>query len=125
MSNLKLPHFDFDSATKYIEKGGKSKIAYATELLMSMNGNPAIFHHDSPIVEFFPDGGRLFNNHGWQTSTTRHRMNFYAPPGYAIGQKKGKQLLTEFSTGKQVEFDEQISMIRKGNDFLIVSDMRQ
>ena len=51
-----------------------------------VNGVRYIRLHDTNILAFLPDGWVRFNTNGWQTPTTKDRMNNFGPPGVQIYQ---------------------------------------
>lgn len=49
----------------------------------------AIRLHSTDILTFKPDGAVAVTSGGWQTPTTKDRLNAYLPAGFSIHQKKG------------------------------------
>lgn len=62
------------------------KIGHNTWLVGMHNGGVAIVYHNTPIVEYAPDGGIYINFGGWGTVTTRQRMNACLPQRYTVYQ---------------------------------------
>lgn len=52
-------------------------IEHATRLVMTADGNPAVRHHATNIVEYLPNGDRVLANGGWNSPTTMQRMRAY------------------------------------------------
>jgi hypothetical protein len=82
---------DYDTAA-HILAGGRDKsertIANNTKLVRRGN-DIAVRLHRTDVVTFHRDGTVTFNTGGWNTVTTRDRLNTYAPAGIRFGQKKG------------------------------------
>lgn len=54
----------------------------------NLDGVRFIRLHDTNILAFFPDGWVRFNSNGWQTPTTKDRMNNFGPKGIRIYQER-------------------------------------
>lgn len=48
-----------------------------------------IFLVQTEIMRYYPDGTIVLDTHGWQTHTTKQRMNKYLPRPWGIWQNKG------------------------------------
>ena len=57
------------------------KIANNTWLVRYDSDTIAVRFHDTNIVIFQRDGRATYRTGGWKTTTTRERLNRYAPPG--------------------------------------------
>lgn len=44
---------------------------------------------ESEIMRYYPDGTIVLDTHGWQTHTTKKRMNDYLPWEWGVSQNKG------------------------------------
>ena len=65
----------------------KRKLQNNTYLTKTENGY-GIKLHDTIIVEYTPQK-TILNSNGWQTVTTKSRMNNYMPSGYSLYQEQG------------------------------------
>lgn len=52
------------------------------------NDNVVIRYHGHPIVVLHADNSITLDDCGWRTSTTKERLNLYAPYGFGIWQEK-------------------------------------
>ena len=71
-----------------IECNTSSVIGNNTFEYMRDNGERVIRLHMTDILTFAPDGTITFNSGGWQTVTTKARMNEYADPVYISQEKR-------------------------------------
>jgi hypothetical protein len=49
----------------------------------------AVRLHGTDVVSFHPDGSIVLDSGGWQTVTTKDRMNKYLPAGWRVNQERG------------------------------------
>ena len=77
---------NYDRAAAQIKNRDSKKVGNNTYLIA---GNDCIHVrlHATNIVTLHKDGRIAFNSGGWQTVTTKDRMNQYMPDGMYIGQK--------------------------------------
>lgn len=54
------------------------------------DGTRVIRLHHTDIMTFLPNGKIRLNSGGWQTVTTKERLNRYLPRPYGISQRKGQ-----------------------------------
>jgi hypothetical protein len=77
-------------------EGGRDKsertIANNTKLVRRGPHAIAVRLHRTDVVTFHRDGTASFDTGGWNTSTTRARMNEYAPAGIKFFTRKGTLL---------------------------------
>lgn len=59
------------------------------------NGDKVIRLHQTDIMTITPRGKISLNTGGWQTVTTKERLNRYLPSGFRINQEKGIWYLNE------------------------------
>lgn len=48
----------------------------------------AVYLHNTPVVTFYPNGSTVLESGGWQTVTTKERINRYLPPGVSLSQER-------------------------------------
>jgi len=53
----------------------------------------AIRLHDTNIITYLDNGKIRLNNGGWETNTTKERINRYLPEGYTLKQKNWSWLI--------------------------------
>lgn len=64
------------------------KIDNNTYLIRLDNGDIAVKLHNTNVVTYKPDGSVILDSGGWQTNTTKDRMNRYLPFGRISQSKK-------------------------------------
>jgi hypothetical protein len=88
MSNLKLhtpTEATYEGWMAFLD-GKDRKIGHNTYASV-MPDAVAIRYHGTVIVKFYNEGTIVLNSGGWQTSTTKNRMNMLLPRRYGISQK--------------------------------------
>lgn len=90
----------------------KSRLQVSALLLS--NGDIAVRLVDSNIMVFHPNGWVTLDTCGWQTATTKARMNDYLPKGWGIYQEKGIWYL---STGYWNDPDRKVYAFNDGLTF--------
>ena len=63
------------------------KVGNNTFRVEYQDGTVAIRLHTTDVVTFKTDGTTVLNSGGWQTSTTKSRINTYIPKGYYLYQR--------------------------------------
>jgi hypothetical protein len=79
---------------------GERKVGNNTYAYILLDGSVAIELHGTKVVIIHPDDTYTLNSGGWQTSTTKDRINQYSP--MKVYQKKHVWYLdngTEFEDG--------------------------
>lgn len=86
MNNTATTTAQFDAAAKLIGKRDSKKVGNNTYLIA---GTDCIHVrlHNTHVVTLHTDGRIILNSDGWQTVTTRDRMNQYLPDGVSLFQK--------------------------------------
>ena len=92
------------------ESGPDRKLAHNT-YRVTIDGAPGIMFHRTVIILRVSNGYRLSSG-GWQTSTTKQRLNALMPGGYGIHQKDFRWYVT-LSYGEVVPFED--GMVIAGN----------
>lgn len=78
MSNLTLQVPSSHSQAKGLladSRHGFTRLGHNTYLLPGSDGDINITYHASPIFTYHPNGSYTFSLHGYNTRTTRHRLN--------------------------------------------------
>lgn len=84
--NRKVMLKSYKDAEKVLAGKDKVKLGNNTELLKCFNCI-AVQHFSTAVVSFYPDGSIALDNGGYQSSTTKKRINMYSP--FAVEQTKG------------------------------------
>jgi hypothetical protein len=86
------------SCAKTTEKG-----AYRDVTVEMPDGRIVYFYHQSPVVVEL-DGKFRIDNFGYETSSTKQRINDYIPYGFTVYQQDGEWFLKTYDP--DVPFDE-------------------
>lgn len=78
------------------------KGAYRDAIVKMPDNTTVYIYHKTPIV-IKKEGTYILNNGGWETSTTKERINRYIPSGYYVRQKDFTWYL-ETPDNEQIEF---------------------
>lgn len=83
-----MPNLTYENARDLLGRGrnGKKKLANNT-YLHGVHGGIAVQLHDTDVVTIWPDNTYTLNSGGWQTVTTKARINEFSPA--RLGQDKG------------------------------------
>lgn len=69
----------------------KARMAARNTLDYTMaDGERRIRLHGTDVVTLYPDGGFMLDTGGWNTMTTRDRMNGWLPAGYTVYTRQGQ-----------------------------------
>ena len=79
--------FSYGDAVAFLGNRQQKKLGNNTYMHNLPNGDIAVRLHSTDIVEIHPDGSYTLNTGGWQTGTTKDRINGYSPA--RIIQEKG------------------------------------
>jgi len=85
------------------ESGPDRKLAHNT-YRVTLNGQPGVMFHRTVIIERVSNGYRL-NSGGYETVTTKQRLNALMPGGYRIHQSDFRWYLT-LTYGEVVPFED-------------------
>jgi hypothetical protein len=66
-----------------------TKVGNNTVQVMAEDGRRIIRLHHTDILTFHPDGNITLNSGGWQSLTTKARMNAYLPAGWVVYSDRG------------------------------------
>jgi len=78
------------------------KGAYRNAIIEMPDNRTVYIYHKTPIVTE-KEGTYILNNGGWETSTTKERINRHIPSGYYVRQKDFTWYL-ETPNNEQIEF---------------------
>lgn len=78
---------------------------YLDRLEVDGCGSIGIRLHSTYVVRFFQQGTTLLDSGGWQTLTTKKRINRYLPAGVSLAQKGGEWHVTDRRKGEVVTVD--------------------
>ena len=85
----------YESAWSVAMKQGERSICHNTHLreVLEADGTTSIqvIFHKTPIVTFYPNGVIRLSTGGWQTVTTKQRLNMFSP--YPIYSEKREWLI--------------------------------
>jgi hypothetical protein len=87
----------YDAATVFLrapqaqQRANSIKVSNNTYLIRETDGDAvksyALAFHGSKIIRYGADGSITLNHHGYQTATTKHRMNQFTP--FSVYQRDG------------------------------------
>lgn len=113
MASAKLSAYDYDTLHAmhgYAERGEsvKSTIKIGNNTESHLHTGPLgdqiyISLHGHKIVCLFPNGNIGINMCGWDTVTTRGRINWFLPPRYGVTQRDYRQYLTTPSESMEID----------------------
>jgi hypothetical protein len=81
------------------------KIAHNTRLLRISETEIGVKLHDTFVVRFTKDGRTILNTGGWESVTTKERINRYLPDDVHLYQEKFKWYLQSPGTTRARYFD--------------------
>lgn len=71
--------------------------------------------HQTDILTFRPRGGFTVDTGGWNTHTTRARINEFLPSGWKVSTSRGVVSLRNYETGTETPFRQIVTVDAKGN----------
>lgn len=103
------------------DKAAKSRlVARNTVEWTDSEGVRRIRLHDTDILTFLPRGGFTVNTGGWNTSTTRARINEFLPAGFRVYTERGQPWLyigdsnPWHGEGRRVPFRQRVTVGPRG-----------
>lgn len=93
---------NFVKANETLGKRDRKKVGNNTWMERLGNGSIAVILHSTAVVVIHPDGTFTLDSGGWQTVTTKSRINEFSPAG--LFQKKGTWYVADGSFDRLVEF---------------------
>lgn len=85
---------DYKSAKQFAQ-GRKRKLSNNTYFVELDNGAYGVKLHDTVVVQYEPKK-TVLNTGGWQTVTTKARMNEYMPAGWYLYSERGIWLIKQY-----------------------------
>ena len=93
MAKMKETLSTYEGALRFLQGAERRTIGHNTSVVTSWGpphscGRKAvgILYHSTVVLWFHPDGKIVLNSGGWQTVTTKQRMNAFLPDGVCIYQ---------------------------------------
>ena len=115
----------FNNASQTAQRAGSIKICNNTYLIRESDckhgqdiadapvTSYALAFHGSKIVRYYVDGSFELNTHGYNTATTRHRLNQFTP--FKFGNVKGELQMNQPSdyhaTGETFDWSNPIAFV--------------
>ncbi len=119
---------NYDDAFKYLK--GKQDRPYANNTRIEMEFSDysiVVRYHGNRIVTFYKNGIVKYSSSGWQTVTTKERLNWYLPDGFYLYQEKrvwylAKRQASRFNTNpwkddSRVQWKDGLIINTKNNTF--------
>lgn len=103
--------------------GVAKKIDNNTVRYQRADGSTVIRLHRTDIITHRVDGCCVLNSGGWRTSTTRNRLQAYAPAGIRVFQRKGEWFICKAGDWDNAIPFEDGTVITPGGEFLLRSRM--
>lgn len=85
---------DYRSAVRFLGSRERRKLAHNTWVEHICPDAVAIRYHQTRIITYLADGSIILNNGGWDTVTTRDRLNLFTPSGIHIWRLRGEPHVT-------------------------------
>jgi len=79
--------WNYDDAREQLNGQGGRVVCLNTRLEENDDGTVSVILHATRIVTYHPDGRVTLNSGGWQTHTTKDRINRCLPPGMSVYQE--------------------------------------
>lgn len=114
---------DFDSAKRFLGNREERKlanntiIAWRTKPFQDGGGTIGVRLHGTWIVQYHEDGTVTLDSGGWETTTTKQRINQLLPPPFGISQEKFKWWL-HLPGGKRVAYHDGMTVNLREGDML-------
>lgn len=95
-ARLKADIRSYADAKNFMRGAERVRIAHNTFLAVNIFERPeerdtiSVILHNTAIVRFHSDGRITLNSGGYQTATTKDRINKFLPPGYSLYQQHGQ-----------------------------------
>jgi len=111
MARMKEEIRDYESAVRYLRGKEARTIGHNTSIVTSWGpphpcGKQAIgvLYHSTVVLWWHPDGTLELWTGGWETSTTKQRLNAFLPNPYRVYAKNGDWRLWDFENGLDYTF---------------------
>jgi len=81
--------YDYDSANRFLDGKNSRKLAHNTLVHRDRPGDAIrVRYHNTDVVTYHLGGSIELNSGGYQTVTTKQRMNQLLPPGHGVYQHR-------------------------------------
>lgn len=115
MANIMSPpSYDYEGWRAVLNGKGRRKIGHNTYVELDEDGDEPIIrilYHYTYIASFHRDGIIELNTNGWETSTTKQRINSVLPTRYGIFQHKHVWFLTDRrESGQDVTYHDKMRL---------------
>lgn len=97
----------YSTAEKALGNRRSRVIGNNTELIRK-GDDIAVELHGNEIIRFFSNGNVRLSSRGYETSTTKDRLNRYTPRGVSVRQRDYKWYLTR--RGKEIPFEDGMTL---------------
>lgn len=94
------------------------KLQNSTYLERRPGSDIAVRLHQTDVLTFSPDGAITLDSGGWDTVTTKDRMNAYLPPVWRVGSDCGGRLFLWRNRQKVAHFNNRIVTIRSDGEVI-------
>ena len=118
MRTRDLASHDLDSL---LGSANNKVIANNTSLRREANGDLVVTLHSTDIFRESPNGDVTFNTGGWNTATTRKRLNAFGAPRFNVGTRKGQLHVRDRRTDVEHPFDTSITINRWSGEVISVN----
>ncbi len=96
----------YTEAAELLGSRDSLKIGHNTYLERMLSDDIGIRLHATTIVAFLAEGGVILNSGGWQTVTTKERMNRYLPAGVSVVRNKKAWYVLDREAMNETEFSD-------------------
>lgn len=76
----------FEDAEAYLGDRDERPLPGVATRLLRVGEDIAVRYHATNVVRYRPDGWTVLSSGGWETATTKRRINQYAPFGWLVYQ---------------------------------------
>lgn len=108
--NYHQPSKSICGCNKTTDKGAYS------DVIAEMDNMKVYFYHQSPVVVEHEDGTIRLDNCGYQTQSTKERINKHTPDGYKVSKRQGDWYIDtptgekEFENGMEITVKERTAI---------------
>ena len=104
-------YFTYEQLDKHLGSRDERPLAHNTRIFRDKDiTNDMIFigvvYHSTTIARLYPDGSVEIRHGGWQSNTTKDRLNWFTQPiGYTVYQKDWAWYVYNYRTGETFEYE--------------------
>lgn len=69
----------YKGAERFLNGQKEKELDKRTRLLRKTDSRIILIYHETPIIQYYADGSYLLSHGGWQTRTTRDRLEEFTP----------------------------------------------